>query len=196
VLLTSVGAWNEVRHVQGASIDACLVKPVRQTQLLNTLVTLWSKRLGKTPGNAGPAPDRTRDMKSGEAGLFTGRGLRVLIAEDNIVNQRVAVRMLQRLGLEADVVSNGREAVERHELRPYDLIVMDCQMPEMDGYAATKLIRRGENPDRRVTIIAMTAEAMMGSREQCLEAGMDDYVVKPVKLGDLTEALRRWVGRI
>jgi len=94
------------------------------------------------------------------------------------------------------VVSNGREAVERHELRPYDLIVMDCQMPEMDGYAATKLIRRGENPDRRVTIIAMTAEAMMGSREQCLEAGMDDYVVKPVKLGDLTEALRRWVGRI
>ncbi len=120
---------------------------------------------------------------------------RVLVAEDNPVNQKVAVWMLQRSGLRPDVAGNGREAVQMLNLVPYDLIFMDCQMPEMDGYEAAREIRRREGPERRVTIIAMTAEAIAGAREACLAAGMDDYVSKPVKLGDLSEALEKWLPK-
>jgi CheY-like chemotaxis protein len=115
-----------------------------------------------------------------------------LVAEDNAVNQKVAVRMLERLGLRADVAANGREAVDLYAMAPYDLIFMDCHMPEMDGYAATAEIRKQAGAGRRVPIIAMTAEAMEGCRENCLAAGMDDYVAKPVRPEDIVEALRRW----
>jgi CheY-like chemotaxis protein len=117
----------------------------------------------------------------------------VLVAEDNVVNQKVAVRMLERLGLRADVAANGREAVRMFELLPYDLVFMDCQMPEMDGYEAAQEIRRREGPGRRVPIIAMTADAMAGCREQCLGAGMDDFIAKPVAMEALFEALQTWV---
>ena len=100
--------------------------------------------------------------------------------------------MLERLGLRADVASSGREAVDLREMIPYDLILMDCQMPEMDGYEATREIRRREGGRRRTAIVAMTAEAMTGAREQCIEAGMDDYIAKPVRLADMVEALQRW----
>jgi CheY-like chemotaxis protein len=116
----------------------------------------------------------------------------VLVAEDNVVNQKVAVRMLERLGLRVDVAANGREAVRMFELLPYDLIFMDCQMPEMDGYEAAQEIRRREGPGQRVAIIAMTADAMAGCREQCLEAGMDDFITKPVAMEALFESLQRW----
>jgi CheY-like chemotaxis protein len=118
----------------------------------------------------------------------------VLVAEDNVVNQKVAVRMLERLGLRADMAGNGREAVALFRMAPYDVILMDCQMPEMDGFEAAREIRRLENPARRVVIVAMTAEAMTGTREQCLAEGMDDYISKPVKLEDLYETLRKWVA--
>jgi CheY-like chemotaxis protein len=100
--------------------------------------------------------------------------------------------MLARLGLRADVAANGRETVRMFELLPYDLVFMDCQMPEMDGYEAAQEIRRREGPGRHVAIIAMTADVMAGCREQCLEAGMDDYVAKPVAMESLFEALQRW----
>jgi len=105
----------------------------------------------------------------------------------------VAVRMLERVGLRPDVAANGREAVEMCALLPYDLIFMDCQMPEMDGYTATAEIRKRSRPDGRVAIVAMTAEAMQGSRERCLAAGMDDYITKPVRLDGMIEALKKWV---
>jgi CheY-like chemotaxis protein len=101
--------------------------------------------------------------------------------------------MLERLGVRVDMAGNGIEAVEMFRLAPYDLIFMDCQMPEMDGYAATREIRRLENGARRVTIIAMTAEVLNGTREHCLAAGMDDYIPKPVKLEDLDKTLQEWV---
>jgi CheY-like chemotaxis protein len=118
-----------------------------------------------------------------------GRMLRVLIAEDNAVNQRVAVRMVEKLGLRADVAADGREAVQLFEMLPCDMILMDCQMPNMDGYEATRQIRRREPPGHHSLIIAMTAEAMAGTRERCLEAGMDDYISKPVRLDDLAAIL-------
>ena len=132
-------------------------------------------------------------MRDALAVRFGGLPVRVLVAEDNIVNQKVAARMLEKLGMRPDLAANGREAVEMFGLLPYDLIFMDCQMPEMDGYAATREIRRREGPSQHVPIVAMTAEVLAGCREQCLAAGMDDHLPKPVKMEFLFEALRKWV---
>ena len=193
IMLTSVGHWREVRHMQGASIDACLVKPVRQSQLQNTLATAWSKKVQSGFSTRTKALQEIAALKSQLAGTFAGVPVRVLVAEDNAVNQKVAVRMLERLGLRPDVAGNGREAVELCLLLPYALIFMDCEMPEMDGYAATAEIRKRQGSDGRVAIIAMTADAMEGSRERCIAAGMDDYIAKPVRLGEMIEALKKWV---
>jgi two-component system, sensor histidine kinase and response regulator len=191
IMLTSVGDRSEVRHMEGASVDASLVKPVRQSQLLKTLSVSWSKKSGReVPGKPADQGQRTKFQ-----GRFAGSHVRPLLAEDNVVNQKVALRMLERLGLRADVAGNGREAVEMFKLVPYDVIFMDCQMPELDGYGASRAIRRLEGGERHVNIVAMTAEAMTGAREHCLAAGMDDYIAKPVKVEDLAEALQRVIDR-
>jgi CheY-like chemotaxis protein len=118
---------------------------------------------------------------------------RVLVVEDNIVNQKVAVHMLEKLGCRVDVVANGREALDTLIQCPYDLVFMDCQRPEMDGYAATVAVReREQQTGSRIPIIAMTANAMPGDRETCLEAGMDDYVSKPVQAAELLAMLQKW----
>ena len=119
---------------------------------------------------------------------------RVLVAEDNLVNQRVAAAMLAKLGQTVDVAINGREAALRVRQNHYDLVFMDCQMPELDGFAATREIRAGESPGQRVPIVAMTAYAMSGDRDRCIAAGMDDYVAKPMTFAQLAEALGRWLG--
>jgi CheY-like chemotaxis protein len=193
VMLTSVGYWDAMRHTESASIDACLSKPVRQSQLLNTLATAWSKKMHVAIADPARPASQIADMKSALAGRSAGWPIRVLVAEDNVVNQKVAVRMLERLDLRADVAADGREAVRMFELLPYDLVFMDCQMPEMDGYEAAREIRRREGPGRRVAIIAMTADVMAGCRERCLEAGMDDFIGKPVAMAALFEALLTWV---
>jgi signal transduction histidine kinase/DNA-binding response OmpR family regulator len=193
ILLTSVGHWSEVLNMQEGPIDACLVKPVRQSQLLNTLATSWSRKLHAGFGARSHSRRQGAVGRMPAEGTFADRPLRVLVAEDNAVNQKVAVRMLERLGLHPDVAANGREAVELCAMLPYDLVFMDCHMPEMDGYAATVEIRRQAGDGRRVPIVAMTAEAMEGCRENCLAIGMDDYIAKPVRPEDIVEALRRWV---
>jgi CheY-like chemotaxis protein len=173
------------------AIDASLVKPVRQSQLLNTLATTWSKRLEAAPPLVGrPAPQLAERDSAPVPGFPS---VRVLVADDNVVNQKVASLTLQRLGLRPDVAANGREAVEMFEMAPYDLIFMDCQMPEMDGYQASREIRRRERANSHVIIIAMTAEAMAGARESCLDAGMDDYIAKPVRRDDLFQLLVKWI---
>ena len=123
------------------------------------------------------------------------RRLRVLVAEDNAVNQRVVTRMLETAGCRVDAVANGREAVDAMARRPYDVVFMDCQMPEMDGYEASRAIRAAERAGasgRRVPIVALTANALQGDREQCLAAGMDDYLAKPITKDAFGASLRRW----
>jgi signal transduction histidine kinase/DNA-binding response OmpR family regulator len=193
ILLTSVGHIGELRNMEGVEVDASLLKPVRQSQLLNAMTTAWSRRAEAAAAGAG-GRTAAHEPHMKDLGRYEGSALRVLIAEDNVVNQKVAAKMLERMGLRADVAANGREAVEMLEMLPYDLVLMDCHMPEMDGYEATAEIRRRESEGQRVPIIAMTAEAMEGSRENCLRAGMDDYVVKPVKVAELGEAVRKWLG--
>jgi len=117
----------------------------------------------------------------------------LLLAEDNLVNQRVAMAVLKKLGLSADLASNGEEAVRACQSRRYDLVLMDCQMPEVDGFQATRRIRALEAPGKHVPILAMTANAMEGDRERCLQAGMDDYLPKPVTFDALREVLARWL---
>ena len=193
VLLTSVSQWIEVRQKESGTVDASLVKPVRQSQLFNTLSTAWSKKHQTSVTAHGTTGSPVEEMRRALSVRFGGLPVRVLVAEDNIVNQKVAVRMLEKLGMRPDLAADGREAVDMFGLVPYDLIFMDCQMPEMDGYAAAREIRRKEGPNRHVGIVAMTAEVMAGSREQCLEAGMDDHIGKPIKTEFLFEALWKWV---
>jgi signal transduction histidine kinase/CheY-like chemotaxis protein len=190
VMLTSVGQSGDAR--QSSRCDAYLVKPVRNSQLLQTLEAAWAKRGGTHLAAEGaPARRSVSDWKAMVTGKSNGHPLRGLVAEDNAVNQRVAVGMLEKLGIRADVAANGQEAVDLFALSPYDLVLMDCQMPEMDGYDATREIRKREPPDHHASIIAMTAEAMSGAREQCLDAGMDDYIAKPVRLQDLAAILNK-----
>jgi signal transduction histidine kinase/DNA-binding response OmpR family regulator len=194
ILLTSVGHWSALRRTEATYVDASLVKPVRQLQLQSTLATAWSKKLQIAAMDRSPSAPAAVQVTSSLAGEFAGLPIRVLVAEDNAINQKVASLLLGKLGTQPAVATNGREAVEMFELTPYDLIFMDCQMPEMDGYEACREIRRREDPGRRVTIVAMTAEAMEGSREVCIEAGMDDYISKPVKLDDIRGVLQKWVS--
>ena len=137
-------------------------------------------------------------LRSGEnAGKaeVAGEKLRVLVAEDNVVNQKIVLKLLSKLGHSADAVANGLEAVQANQRMAYDVILMDCQMPDMDGYQATAEIRKLENGDRRIPIIALTANAMAGDREKCLDAGMDDFLTKPIQPKLLNDTLSKWAAR-
>jgi signal transduction histidine kinase/DNA-binding response OmpR family regulator len=190
VLLTSIGInINETARMAG--VEIVLNKPVRQSQLHDALATMLGTptetQARPSRRGVGPAPHATP-----AAEVQVSRG-HVLLVEDYPVNQMVAIRMLERSGYRVDAVNNGREAVEAFSNIPYGAVLMDVQMPEMDGYEATAEIRRREESGRHTPVIAMTADAMQGDRERALAAGMDDYIAKPVKHGELEAVLERWI---
>ncbi|MFK7751848.1 MAG: GAF domain-containing protein [Sedimentitalea sp.] len=183
ILFSSLGLRDE--EAEADLFDAFLAKPLRQSHLFDTLVTMFQPK-GTPSALAVPAKKPKIDAE-----LAARHPLRILLAEDNLVNQKLALRLLQQMGYRADVASNGVEALESVARQIYDVVLMDVQMPEMDGLEASRRITHDAPPDARPRIIAMTANAMQGDREMCLAAGMDDYIAKPIRVDLLVEALAR-----
>jgi CheY-like chemotaxis protein len=192
VMLSSM-ARTASQNLAELEIAACLVKPARAGQLRQALATAWAAaNVGLPPRPPSPTP-AVRVLPRVTAAAEQPPK-HVLVAEDNLVNQKVALKLLESLGCRVDVAANGRQAVEMVTRVPYDIVFMDCQMPEMDGEQATNEIRHQLTHRPRIPIIAMTASAMLGDRERCLAAGMDDYVPKPINKSDLSAALLRWTA--
>jgi CheY-like chemotaxis protein len=216
LLVTSSGQRGDGQLAREAGLDGYLTKPVRQSHLWGCLTTI----MGRTSATATSAPLVTRHTVTETQ---TRNRIPILIAEDNPVNQKLAVRLVEKLGYRADVAANGLEAVAALERIQYAVVLMDCQMPEMDGFEATQEIRRREaqsaaaihaprsgeqaaaldfsrpssrrqHAGKHIPIIAMTANAMQGDRERCLEAGMNDYISKPIKPEALKAVLAQWIS--
>jgi PAS domain S-box-containing protein len=192
IMLTSMGHKLSRGELDQVRIGACLIKPARQSQLYETLVSVMA---GKVP-EITPAPAAV--VSPGPTNIAADLPIRILLAEDNLVNQNVARMQLAKFGYQVDIVANGKEAVIAGKSGSYDVILMDCQMPEMDGYEASSQLRGWEHERRDrgevftpIHIIAMTANAMQGDREICFAAGMDDYIAKPVRQSELAAALAR-----
>jgi CheY-like chemotaxis protein/HPt (histidine-containing phosphotransfer) domain-containing protein len=178
IMLTSLGR----KEAGGAAeFTAFLTKPIKSSMLYNTLLeTLGEKK----PLSLKAVPGARTDSSIG-----LGNPLRILLVEDYVVNQKVATRILERMGYRPDIAGNGIEAIESIHRQPYDVVLMDVQMPQMDGLDATRFIRKNFPADRQPRIIAMTANAMQGDREECLASGMDDYISKPINVDALIRAL-------
>jgi len=208
VMFSSLGTRGDAKRLQEMGFSGYVTKPLRHEDLKGVL----SQALASGAEGV-PCPIATRHTVREALPAFHGRKARILLAEDNIVNQKVALLLLKKLGLSADVVANGHEAIYALKTVTYDLVIMDVQMPEMDGLEATRSIRQMVHDERgmmreapeasptlitphssfRIPIIAMTANAMQGDKEQCLEAGMDDFVTKPVSAKALAEVLEKWL---
>ncbi len=197
LLMTSLGQREQAGRLEANGFAACLTKPIRQAQLAQAVRVALGRKADPPEGLI------RRTITESEK-----QDVRILLAEDNPTNQEVALAILKKLGYRADVASNGREAVDAIRNGFYHLVLMDCQMPEMDGYGAARLVRswessrsrdgRGSNgpstPAAHLPIIALTAHAGKGEREKCLKAGMDDYVPKPITPQNLSRVLERWVA--
>jgi CheY-like chemotaxis protein len=180
--------------MRAAGFKAWSSKPIRQSRLFECFA-----------GAVAPAQEKnsmvptTQPAASAASAFSTSvpeeirRRTRILLAEDHRVDQRVVSKMLERLGCRVDIVGNGREAVEALHNVDYDIVLMDCRMPELDGYAATRQIRDEVRGERKIVIVGITANALGGDREKCLDAGMDDYLTKPVLLEELDKMLARWL---
>ncbi|MBD0389752.1 MAG: response regulator, partial [Nostoc sp. C3-bin3] len=206
IMLTSTNQRDEIQRALKIGFAAYLVKPVKPSRLLDTIMTI----LGTQPEQEEPqwaTPRFANNSQELKVKNYENKSnyhspgtdspkLRILLAEDNLVNQKVALKQLQSLGYSADVAGNGKEALQLLEKIPYDLILMDCQMPVLDGFETTKEIHRWQESSfvsgRCPVVIAMTANAMKEDQQMCLDAGMDDYLSKPVIKEKLAAALERW----
>jgi len=198
IMLTSMGRRGDAKRMSEAGFTAYLVKPISPSQLLDTLSTVWGTWMA---GISTQLITRHTLAESRTTKVIPStppekiQQAHVLVVEDNIVNQKLVTKMLEILGCRVDVAANGIEAVEMIKKLTYGLVFMDCQMPEMDGYEATAEIRRYEDTSKHTPIIAMTAHTMQGDREKCLEAGMDDYISKPIKKESVSEMIKKWASR-
>jgi signal transduction histidine kinase/DNA-binding response OmpR family regulator len=188
VLFSSLGRREAAGSDEGL-FAAYLAKPLRQSQLFDTLVGLLARQEAVSTGAGSPAKRRV------DTGLAERHPLRILLAEDNVVNQKLALRQLQQMGYRADLAGNGIEVIQCIDRQVYDVVLMDVQMPEMDGLEAARRITGRLPAAGRPRIVAMTANAMQGDREMCLAAGMDDYLTKPIRMDQLAEALMRASAR-
>jgi signal transduction histidine kinase/CheY-like chemotaxis protein len=202
LLLTSSASRGRAGDDVAADIDGYLTKPIRRRQLESLLLSVLGRPAVPVPGEPTRRESTPGQWPPGEpgestAGESTGArerlGARLLLAEDNPVNRTVAAHTLKRLGYSVQVVANGAEALAALASQTFDAVLMDCQMPVLDGYSATRELRRREGSDRRTPVIALTASAMASDRERCLAAGMDDYLPKPIHPEHLDGSLRRWV---
>jgi CheY-like chemotaxis protein/HPt (histidine-containing phosphotransfer) domain-containing protein len=190
IMLSSVGIRGDGRRARETGISGYLTKPVRREVLFETIA--------KVMGNRDPAADGTLVTSHSISGRQRRIEGRILLVEDNLVNQEVTLGMLSVLGCQADVAANGQEALEAVVAREYDLVLMDCQMPVMDGYEATRALRAREQATagRHLTVVALTANALQGDSDACLAAGMDDFLHKPLSTQRLGEALRKWLPAV
>lgn len=191
VMMTSAGRRGDVRRLKALGFSAYLTKPIKPTQLHDGLVDVLSGRRLSSRSE----PVLVTRFTIRESRHKKGR---ILLAEDNAINRMVAQNILEKMGFRVDAVANGREAVQAMERFPYNLVFMDIQMPVMDGFETTRIIRSGRTKiaDPSIPIIAMTAHALQGDRDRCLAAGMDDYIAKPIAPEDLENVLTRWLDRI
>ena len=184
LLLSSSRPGGETAQPLPAGVSVSIHKPIRPAQLLDALCRAMSvqiQREKKAPVTPALDPDLARRLP-----------LRLLLADDNPINQKVGLSVLQKLGYRADLANNGLEVLKALEQKAYDILFLDVQMPEMDGLEAARQICQRWPAEKRPRIIAMTGNALMGDREKCLQAGMDDYISKPVRVGDLQSALEHW----
>lgn len=184
IILSPTGASFGLEEMKNLRIMMCLTKPLNQIKLYDGVTTALKMI-------------RTNEQPSFLNNLEENKNVNILLAEDNETNRQVALKILSKLGYKPDIASNGIEVLEAIKTKKYDLILMDCQMPEMDGYKAAQEIRKLEaNSDHHIFIIAMTAHALKGDRQKCLQHGMDDYVSKPIEISVLASTLQRWLGGI
>ncbi len=192
VMLTAIGKQRDVKSLKEQGFSAYLRKPIKQSQLLDC-VKIVSSEIDENKGNI-----TDQNVTSSIINDLQKRKVSILLAEDNLANQKIARLLLEKkLGYSVDIVDNGKKVIKLLEKNKYDLVLMDCQMPELDGYETTMVIRNSNTPDkdRNIPIIALTANAIKGDREKCIDAGMDDYISKPIKLQELSDAINRQLDR-
>jgi PAS domain S-box-containing protein len=188
IILTSLGERGDAARLEALGCAGYLLKPIKQSQLFDIIITVLSRQ--STPSERKLGKIVTRHTLAEEK----RRRIRLLLAEDNPMNQKLAIALLKRAGYWVDAVENGRMVIQSLGSKSYDLILMDVQMPEMDGLEATRAIREAEGEKCHTPIVAMTAHAMKGDRERCLEAGMDDYISKPIEPQELLKAINKWTA--
>lgn len=188
IMITSSGSRGDVSKMKKIGIDAYFNKPIKKSDLYNAILSVLGTAKDQKENHQNKPVITRHSLKEHKK-----KNTRILLAEDNLINQKVALHLLKKFGYKADTVKTGKEAVQAVEKNTYDLILMDVQMPEMDGYEATQQIRAMKNSQKNIPIVAMTANAMKGDREKCLSAGMNDYISKPVKPENLLNAMTTWL---
>ncbi|HHE55778.1 MAG TPA: response regulator, partial [Caldithrix abyssi] len=195
IILTSLGHRGDASYLKELGCKAYLVKPVKQSHLFNTIVNVLQQGVEEEPQQEKETKKEEQFITSHVIEEQIRQGIRILLTEDNRINQKVARKIIEKKPYALDIVNNGKEAYKAALRQHYDLILMDVQMPVMDGIEATQKIRAKLKDRRHVPIIAMTAHAMKGDREKCLAAGMDDYISKPIKPDDLYAMIEKWTKK-